>query len=91
MPIYINEDHWRVASLRFRPLLAWNITVDVLGYDERQMYTIPFMLMAKANQDAASGFSKIQLELITDTCKVLYRENRNKMLPYLTDLLQDYI
>jgi hypothetical protein len=91
MPLFICEDHWKIAKLRLRPLIAWDITVDVLGFEYKQLYSLPFMLMAKSYQEADSDFSRLQFEMIRDTCLAIYRDNRDFMLKYNSENINNYI
>ena len=79
LPVYINEDHWQVAKLRIRQMVAWDITVDVLGFIPNQLYTFPFAILVKALEDCDTEFARFQCEMIKETCLAVYRDNRQVM------------
>lgn len=83
LPIFINKDHWQVAKLRIKQMVAWDITVDVLGFMPSQLYTFPFAILARAIEDSDSEFLKFQCELLKDTCIAVYQDNKQAMLPYI--------
>lgn len=85
MPIFINEDHWKIARLRIKPLIAWDITVDVLGYIPTQLFLFPFSIFVRALEDAESEFEIFQFDLIKETCMAIYRDNRKQMIDHLQD------
>ena len=89
MPIYINEDHWKLARQRLKPMIAWNITVDVLGYLPSQLMTFPFQVFVSTLQ-ASTEFKQFQLNVLKETCFANYRDNRGLILPLVTSVLSDY-
>mmetsp|Transcript_32502 Transcript_32502/g.32230 ORF Transcript_32502/g.32230 Transcript_32502/m.32230 type:complete len:893 (+) Transcript_32502:457-3135(+) len=91
MPIYINEDHWQIARLRIKPMIAWDITVDVLGYMPIQIFLFPFSIFVRVFEDAESEFQTFQFELIKDTCLAIYRDNRDQMIQHLQEWHSNYL
>jgi hypothetical protein len=90
LPLYINDDHWRLASLRVKPMMGWNIVVDVLGFEPVQKLTLPYMLLARAAADLEDEYSRHKLELIKDTVIQIYKEDRDTILPALREKLASY-
>lgn len=45
LPIYICDDHWKIAKYMIKPILGWTVTLDPLGYCNAQIRCIPFMLL----------------------------------------------
>ena len=91
LPIFINPDHWQVARLRIKQMIAWDITVDVLGFIPTQLYTFPFSILARGIEDNDSEFLKFQCDLLKDTCFAVYRENKNAMLSFLKNSFDKYL
>lgn len=91
MPLYINEDHWKVARLKMKPLMGWTATLDVMGYAPAQMITIPFLLFSKAAEDLSGDFQKKVFQQIKDTCLAIYREHKKSILPTLLPTLSKYV
>ncbi len=91
LPLYINEEHWKVARLRIKPLLAWTIAQDVLAYETKQLTVLPFVLLAKAAITQVSEYKKKQFQLILDTCSAIYRDNKGLILPELKAQLEGYV
>ena len=46
MPLYLSEDHWKVAKQLAKPCLGFTATGEPLGYMFSQYQTIPFMLLS---------------------------------------------
>lgn len=91
MPLYINEEHWKVARLRLKPLLAWTIAQDVLAYEPKQLIVLPFLLLAKAAIDQGSEHKQKQFKLILDTCSAIYRDCKELILPDLKSKCAEYL
>ena len=91
MPLYINAAHWKVARLRMAPLLAWSVAQDVLAYEQKQLITLPFLLLAKAAIDRTTEHKQFQFKIILDTCVAIYKESNKFILPYLNTKLETYI
>ncbi|KAF9924083.1 hypothetical protein FBU30_005896 [Linnemannia zychae] len=79
MPLYINEDHWKVARLRMKPILGYVVTLDATGYTYSQSTTVPFLVLAKALEASHSmtEFKERQFKLILETCDVIYRSSKS--------------
>lgn len=45
LPLYINEQHWRVASAQFNSMTGFLVTANPLGYDFKQL-AVYFMILA---------------------------------------------
>ncbi|CAG9329104.1 unnamed protein product [Blepharisma stoltei] len=90
-PVYINEDHWQIAKEKIKPLIGWNVTVNVLGYEDQQLDEFPYMLYAKAIEDAQTDFQYFQLNLIRETCLALYRDNKDLFLGRLKYQFDEYL
>ena len=86
LPIFINEDHWKIASLRTPQMMGYNVTVDVLGFNPEQILVFPFLAYAKALEQN----SELLIELLRDTCDQIYRENREQIIPKLLEALEKY-
>eukprot|EP01022_Parablepharisma_sp_SALTPOND_P033514 TRINITY_DN88898_c0_g1_i1.p1 TRINITY_DN88898_c0_g1~~TRINITY_DN88898_c0_g1_i1.p1 ORF type:complete len:1026 (-),score=139.68 TRINITY_DN88898_c0_g1_i1:22-3099(-) len=91
MPLYISEDHWKVARLKMRPLLGWTATLDILGYAPAQMMTIPFLLFAKAMENVSSEYQKKIADQIKETCMAIYKEYKKGILSDLLPKLSKYL
>ena len=39
LPLYINPSHWMVARQKLKPILGWACTLNVLGYEFKQVLT----------------------------------------------------
>ncbi|KAF9920912.1 hypothetical protein FBU30_009122 [Linnemannia zychae] len=75
MPLYINEDHWKVARLRMKPILGYVVTLDATGYTYSQSTTVPFLVLVKALETShpMTEFKERQIKLILETCDVIYK------------------
>mmetsp|Transcript_4486 Transcript_4486/g.4342 ORF Transcript_4486/g.4342 Transcript_4486/m.4342 type:complete len:503 (+) Transcript_4486:1059-2567(+) len=90
-PVYINEDHWQIAKEKIKPLVGWNVTVNVLGYEDQQLDEFPYMLYAKAIEDAQTDYQYFQLNLIRETCLALYRDDKDLFLGRLKYQFDEYL
>ena len=79
LPVYINQDHWQIARLRVRQMVAWDITVDVLGFIPVQLHVFPFAVLVKALEDSETEFSKFQCQILKETCLAIYNDSRDFM------------
>lgn len=78
MPLYINEEHWKVAKLRMKPILGYIVTLDATGYTYSQSTTVPFLVLAKAIESSPmTEFKQRQLNLILETCDVIYQNSNS--------------
>ena len=57
-------------------MIGYDITVDILGFSKEQLLVFPFLLMARALQQAESQESLMVYSLVRDTCFQIYRENK---------------
>jgi len=48
MPLYLTEEHWRVAKQLMKPCLGFTATGEPLGYVFAQYQIIPFMVLSTA-------------------------------------------
>jgi len=90
MPLYINEDHWKIARLKMKPLMGWTATLDVLGYAPGQIFAIPFLLFAKANENIENEYQRQICEQIRQTCLAIYREHKKGILADIIPKLEKY-
>jgi len=80
LPLFICEDHWKIAKLLMKPLLGWAVTLDPLGYTYSQVKTIPFMILAKLQQmlcENPSSKFKSLFEHVKETCKRIMKGEKN--------------
>lgn len=90
MPLFLSEEHWKVAKLKMKPIMGWTTCLDVMGYTYSQIKTVPFLVMAKVMEEAAGGsdFKKKQFGLVLNTCTQVYKDA--KMRQELSDLFYKY-
>jgi uncharacterized protein with von Willebrand factor type A (vWA) domain len=48
LPIFICDEHWKIARHLIKPVIGWVITLDPLGYNYDQLRVLPFLLMMNA-------------------------------------------
>ena len=87
MPLFITEEHWEISSLRIKNMIAYDITVDVLGYNSQQLLAFPFIVLAKAATQTNN--LRHYFNLLVDTCKRIYTENKEEILPELLSVLNN--
>lgn len=76
LPLFINEDHWKVARLRQRPLYGWMATLDVLGFSSEQVITIPFLVLKKVRRSSSgSEFHRRVENWVMQTCIRIFEES----------------
>lgn len=91
LPVFISADHWKVASLRLNSMLAYDITVDVLSFKQEQLSSFPFQLLAKSFELNLAKISPQTHNLILETCKQIYLDNKEALLPALLQQVTNYI
>ncbi|KAF9433250.1 hypothetical protein BGZ76_009693 [Entomortierella beljakovae] len=78
LPLYINENHWKVARLRLKPILGYVVTLDATGYTYSQSTTVPFLVLVKALESyPMTEFRQHQIKLILGVCDAIYRDSRD--------------
>ncbi|GJJ73516.1 hypothetical protein EMPS_05874 [Entomortierella parvispora] len=78
LPLYINEDHWKVARLRMKPIMGYVVTLDATGYTYSQSTTVPFLVLIKALEShPMTEFKQRQIQLILQTCDAIYRGSQS--------------
>ena len=84
MPLYFCEENWRVAKQFMKLTLAWDVTLDPLGYTYSQMRTVPFLVLAKLaemmHEKPSNEFLKFQFELVKRTCMQLMEDGSKEHL-----------
>jgi hypothetical protein len=73
-PLYINDTHWKMAKVHMRQILGLITTLDPLGYQRKQIDTVPFIILNKAKRnlyDNPSEFNQRMYKMIFDTCKAI--------------------
>lgn len=91
LPLYINEDHWQVAKEKIKPIIGWNVTIDVLGYKEGQLREFPYMIYAKLLEEAQTNYQFFQLNLVKETCLAVYRDDKEYNLHKLKVQFEEYL
>eukprot|EP00761_Pharyngomonas_kirbyi_P002426 gb/GECH01002430.1/.p1 GENE.gb/GECH01002430.1/~~gb/GECH01002430.1/.p1 ORF type:complete len:1206 (+),score=300.84 gb/GECH01002430.1/:1-3618(+) len=87
LPLYICEDHWRVAQKRLKPLFGWMTTLEDLGYSVWQKQTIPFLVLCKAAESRNVWTkNKIRFEWILSTCEQVFRESESMRTPIQSEI-----
>jgi hypothetical protein len=70
-PVFLFKEHWKIANLKLQSLLGFLCTLDPLGYNLTQRFTVPFLILQRAIQQQADQPSEINsfvCELIKETC-----------------------
>jgi hypothetical protein len=74
MPLFIHEDHWKMAREDASPLFGWMTTLDVYGASADQIYTIPLVVLSSFLQPEKRRWSEIDAVLFLQlwrTCRGL--------------------
>lgn len=90
LPLFLCEEHWRVARLRLQPIFGFMTTLNVLGYSESQQRTIPFAVLARAAGSLDSEFHIFQHRLILETCAAIMREHKGLLRETISSF-EDYM
>ncbi|OMJ92904.1 hypothetical protein SteCoe_4240 [Stentor coeruleus] len=86
LPLFINKDHWKISNLRINQMLGYITTVDVLGFKNDQLIVLPFLAYTQALLQKNDLLTK----LLRETCDQIYKENKDKILPKLFEILEIY-
>ena len=72
MPLYLFKEHWSIAKRKIGPTFGFMCTLDIMGYTPEQLYTIPFLVyakaLAKASKEPNKEVNQKMLRLIEQTC-----------------------
>ena len=89
MPLYLFKEHWEIARRKTPPIYGFICTLDIMGYQSSQYFTVPFLVLLKAIDKANAEPTQINntiRDLVLETCKVLmtfneeFRKNTIKMI-----------
>lgn len=78
MPLYFCEENWKVAKQLLKLTIAWDVTLDPLGYSYSQIKTVPFLILSKlaqmVHEQPTSELLKFQFELVKQTCMQIMKD-----------------
>jgi flagellar biosynthesis/type III secretory pathway protein FliH len=90
MPLYLFKEHWEIARRKSPPVFGFMCTLDIMGYQSSQYFTVPYLVLLKALENAfregATQINKQIKDLVLETCKTLllhneeFRKNTIKMI-----------
>ena len=52
LPLYLFEEHWEVARRKNPPIFGQMCTLDVMGYVDSQLFTVPYLVLCKSLEKA---------------------------------------
>ena len=47
MPLFLFNSHWTIAKRKVQPLFGMMCTLDIMGYQSQQLFTVPFLVLCK--------------------------------------------
>lgn len=71
MPLFLFREHWAVAKRKMPPIFGMMCTLDIMGYQSSQLFTVPFLVLAKILQKVKADpneYNKRMLKFIEETC-----------------------
>jgi len=73
MPLFLFKEHWEIARRKTPPIYGFICTLDIMGYQSSQYFTVPFIVLLKALEKAEGGTQifKSILSMVLETCKQL--------------------
>ena len=78
LPLFLFPEHWELAKRKAQSLYGFMCTLEPLGYTQSQFFTIPFLVLSKALQQAAAEPSEAMnqvCELVLETCSQMIGSN----------------
>lgn len=85
IPLFIHPEHWKIARLASRPILAWMATTDVFGFHPLQSSQLPLMCLFKLmdlwDAPATEFHGRVFFQLVR-TCIQIIDENKIRVLDY---------
>ena len=91
MPLFLFEDHWTIARRKVQPVFGFMCTLDIMGYSSEMLFTIPFLVLQKAQEKVQNDPKEINfkiLHLVEQTCMNLIEQShtfRNDMIQKIVD------
>lgn len=76
LPLYLFKEHWKLANLKIQAVLGFLCTLDPLGYNLTQRFTVPFLVLQQAIRQqlkAGSEANQLVVELVSQTCEQIIR------------------
>ena len=52
LPLFLFKEHWMIAQRKAQPLFGFMCTLDPLGYQSAQYFTVPFLVLQKTKEAA---------------------------------------
>ena len=52
LPLFLFREHWMIAQRKIQPILGFMCTLDPLGYQSSQYFTVPFLVLQKSEEIA---------------------------------------
>ncbi|KAI9298892.1 hypothetical protein K502DRAFT_345553 [Neoconidiobolus thromboides FSU 785] len=75
MPLYLNEQHWKIASRRSKTMLSWTATLSITGGLGNEIKIIPFLVLSKCLDiifQQPTEHNLFIFKLVLDTCMTIY-------------------
>jgi uncharacterized protein YegL len=76
LPLYIDENHWKVASIRMKECLGWISTISWEGYSFAQVSVIPFAVLEfqlKKYASSPTEHNKKLVKYLEDICSAIMK------------------
>ena len=86
LPLFLFKEHWDIARRKVQPVFGFMCTLDVMGYSSEMLFTIPFLVLQKAQEKVQNQPAEINfkiLHLVEQTCMNLIEQShtfRNDMI-----------
>lgn len=80
MPLFLFKEHWSIARRKIQPIFGMMCTLDVMGFTQEQLNTIPFLVYLKALEKVKTDESEVTHRIfnqIQTTCIEIINSNKN--------------
>lgn len=95
MPLYLFKEHWLLAKRKCGPIFGFLCTLDIMGYQSSQYFTIPFLVLLECmRKREAEGDKDVYVKIekmVLDTCVNIidfHEEFRNNLIKQLKDFYE---
>lgn len=79
LPLYLFKEHWEISKRTLPSIFGFMCTLDIMGYESTQFYTIPFAVLFKCYnkiQEKDTELNQKILSVVKQTCwQIILRDN----------------
>ena len=64
MPLFLFNSHWTIAKRKIQPIFGMMCTLDIMGYQSQQLFTVPYLVLSKILQKSKADPNEANLRML---------------------------